>query len=137
VLGSDRFPAPSAQAWRAVAIALSRGLESLGAVKIWSIFIGGLVGIILPLLSIAFPKYDKWIPSAAGLGLSWTFHWYYSLLFFLGAVIGEGYARISPKKAEEYTFPVASGIVAGGSVMGVALVFWENGPQIIRQLLGK
>ncbi len=137
VLGSDRFPAPSAQAWRAVAIALSRGLESLGAVKIWSIFIGGLVGIILPLLSIAFPKYDKWIPSAAGLGLSWTFHWYYSLLFFLGAVIGEGYARISPKNAEEYTFPVASGIVAGGSVMGVALVFWENGPQIIRQLLGK
>ena len=120
-----------------MAIALSKGLESLGPVKIWSIVIGGLVGIILPLLSKAFPKYEKWIPSAAGLGLAWTFHWYYSLLFFLGAVIGEGYASMSPKNAEEYTFPVASGIVAGGSVMGVALVFWENGPQIIRQLLGK
>lgn len=136
VLGSDRFPAPAAQTWRAVAIALSDGLESLGPVKTWSIIIGGLVGIILPLLSKAFPKYDKWIPSAAGLGLSWTFHWYYSLLFFLGALLADGYTRISPKKAEEYTFPVASGIVAGGSLMGVILVFVENGPQMIRQLLG-
>ncbi len=136
VLGSDRFPAPAAQTWRAVAIALSKGLESLGTVKVWSIGIGGLIGILLPLLSKAFPRHQKWIPSAAGMGLAWTFHWYYSLLFFVGAILGEGYARISPKKAEEYTFPVASGIVAGGSLMGVVLVFWENGPQMIRQLFG-
>ena len=137
VLGSDQFPAPSAQAWRAVAIALSKGLESLGAIKIWSIVIGGLVGIILPLLAKAFPKHEKWIPSAAGVGLSWTFHWYYSLLFFLGAAASEGCARLWPKKAEEYTFPVASGLIAGGSLMGVLVVFWENGPQIVRQLLGR
>lgn len=136
VLGSDRFPAPAAQTWKAVAMAMSNGLESLGPVKTWSIIIGGLVGIILPLLSKAFPRYEKWIPSAAGIGLSWTFHWYYSLLFFLGALIGEGYAKMSPKKAEEYTFPVASGIVAGGSLMGVVLVFAENGPQMLKQLFG-
>jgi OPT family oligopeptide transporter len=136
VLGSDRFPAPAAQMWRAVAIALSNGLDSLGPVKTWSLGIGGLVGIILPLLSKAFPRYEKWIPSAAAIGLSWTFHWYYSLLFFVGAILSEGYARISPKKAEEYTFPVASGIIAGGSLMGVVLVFWENGPQMVKQLFG-
>ncbi len=136
VLGGDRFPAPSAQQWRAVAIAMSKGLGSLGTVKIWSIGIGGLVGIILPLLSKAFPRYEKWIPSAAGIGLAWTFHWYYSLLFFAGALLGDGYARLSPKKAEEYTFPVASGVIAGGSLMGVIVAFWENGPQMIRQLFG-
>jgi len=136
VLGGDRFPAPSAQQWRAVAIAMSKGLGSLGTVKIWSIGIGGLVGIILPLLSKTFPRYEKWIPSAAGIGLAWTFHWYYSLLFFAGAVLGDGYARLSPKKAEEYTFPVASGVIAGGSLMGVVVAFWENGPQMVRQLFG-
>ena len=136
VLGGDQFPAPSAQTWRAVALALSKGLETLGPVKVWSIAIGALIGIILPLLSKAFPQYDKWIPSAAGLGLSWTFHWYFSLLFFLGAIIGDGYAKLSPKKAEEYTFPVASGIVAGGSLMGVVLIFCENGPQMLQQLFG-
>jgi OPT family oligopeptide transporter len=133
VLGSDQFPAPAAQTWRAVALALSNGLESLGAVKIWSIAIGGLVGILLPLLARVFPKYEKWIPSAAGVGLSWTFHWYYSLLFFVGAILGYAFEKRTPKQAEEYTFPVASGIIAGGSLMGVVIIFWENGPQIFRQ----
>jgi uncharacterized oligopeptide transporter (OPT) family protein len=50
VLGSDMFPAPAAQAWRAVAIALSKGFESLGPIKVWSIIIGAAVGIILTLL---------------------------------------------------------------------------------------
>ena len=45
------------------------------------------------------------------------------------------YAPVTPdlkgvhtlKLAEEFTFPVASGVVAGGSLMGVVLVLWANG----------
>lgn len=136
VLGSEQFPAPSAQVWKAVAEVLSKGIESLGVVKTWCIAIGGLVGILLPLLARLFPKHEKWIPSAAGVGLAWTFHWYYSLLFFLGALVGYAFEKKAPKQSEEFTFPVASGIVAGGSLMGVILIFWENGPQMIRQLFG-
>lgn len=135
VLGSDQFPAPAAQTWKAVAVALSQGLESLGPVRTWSILIGGLVGILLPLLEKLFPKQRPFLPSAAGIGLAWTFHWYYSLLFFAGAVIGYLFTKAAPKQSEEYTFPVASGIIAGGSLMGVILIFWENGPQMVRQLL--
>jgi putative OPT family oligopeptide transporter len=135
-VGSDQFPAPSAQAWAAVARALANGLESLEPVKVWSIVIGGLVGIVLPLLLRWFPKYEKWIPSPAGVGLSWTFHWYYSLLFFVGAVIGYAVEKKAPQASEEYTFPVASGIVAGGSLMGVILIFWENGGGMLHQLFG-
>jgi putative OPT family oligopeptide transporter len=135
-LGTDKFPAPSAQAWAAVARALANGLESLEAVKVWSIVIGGLLGIVLPLASRWLPKYEKWIPSAAGVGLAWTFHWYYSLLFFLGALIGYTLEKTAPRQSEEYTFPVASGIIAGGSLMGVILIFWENGPAMLRQLWG-
>jgi uncharacterized oligopeptide transporter (OPT) family protein len=136
VLGSDQFPAPAAQSWKAVAVALSQGLAALGPVKTWSIFIGGLVGILLPLLEKVFPKQKAWIPSAAAIGLSWTFHWYYSLLFFLGAVIGLGFEKKWPKPSAEFTFPVASGVIAGGSLMGVILVFWENGPEIFRKFMG-
>ena len=135
-LGSEQFPAPAAQAWKAVAEVLSNGIASLGPVRMWSIVIGGLVGILLPLLGKRFPKYEKWIPSAAGFGLAWTFQWYFSLLFFSGAILGYIFEKTSPKQSEEYLFPVASGIVAGGSLMAVALIFWENGPQIIKQLLG-
>jgi OPT family oligopeptide transporter len=134
-IGSDQFPAPAAQTWRAVALALSDGLGALHPIKVWSLAIGGLVGILLPLLARGFPKHEKWIPSPAGLGLAWTFHWYYSLLFFLGALIGYGFEKKTPEKSKEYLFPVASGIIAGGAIMGVVLIFWENGPQIVRQLL--
>ena len=74
------------------------------------------------------------MPSAAGVGLSWTFHWYYSLLFFTGAWIAWMVEKKSPKNAEEFTFPVASGVIAGGSLMGIALIFWENGPEMIKRM---
>jgi uncharacterized oligopeptide transporter (OPT) family protein len=135
VLG-DRFPAPAAMTWKAVAQVLSTGVSSLGAVKAWSIAVGGLIGIILPLLGKALPKYEKWVPSAAGFGLAWTFHWFTGLLFFLGAVIAYGWEKKAPKQSAEFMFPVASGIIAGGSLMAVLLIFWENGPQLIQQLFG-
>ena len=131
----DKFPAPSAMAWMAIAKTLSTGIRSLGPVKGWSIVVGGLIGLILPLLGKALPKYEKWIPSAAAFGLAWTFYWDTALLFFLGAVIAAGWERKAPKQSQEFLFPVASGIVAGGSLMAVILIFYENGPQLIRQLL--
>jgi len=45
---------------------------------------------------------------------AWTFQWSYSLLFFIGAVLAYLLEKKSPKKSEEYLFPVASGVVAGG-----------------------
>jgi uncharacterized oligopeptide transporter (OPT) family protein len=137
VLGSDQFPAPAAQAWRIVALALSKGFESLEPVKVWSIVIGSAVGLLLTVLPRWFPRQARWMPSASGIGLSWTFHWYYGLLFFLGALIGWTMERKRPAAAEIYNFPVAAGIIAGGSLMGVLLIFWENGPTVIRQLLSQ
>jgi len=136
VLGSDQFPAPAAQTWRAVALALSRGFESLEPVKVWLIVIGGVVGMLLTLLPRFFPAQAKWIPSAAGVGLSWTFHWYYGLLFFLGGLAGWGMERRNAQTAEIYNFPVAAGVIAGGSLMAVALIFWANIPILFHQLFG-
>jgi len=136
VLGSDQFPAPAAQSWRAVAFALSKGFESLEPVKLWSIAIGGLTGALLTLLPRRFPRQAKWMPSASGIGLAWTFHWYYGFLFFVGALAGLLVERKDAKLAELYNYPVASGLIAGGSLMGVALIFWENGPIVWRQIFG-
>lgn len=136
VLGTDQFPAPAAQTWKGVAEAMAHGLGTMHPVKIWSIVIGGLVGIILPLLSRMFPKKQNWIPSAAGVGLAFVFQWFYGLLFFIGAVIGYGWQKKNAANCEEYLFPVASGIVAGGAIMGVILVFWEYGPDIWRHAFG-
>jgi uncharacterized oligopeptide transporter (OPT) family protein len=57
-------------------------------------------------------------------------------LFFLGALVALLVERWKPKLAEEFTLPVASGVVAGGSLMGVVLVFWANGGSILGKLFG-
>jgi uncharacterized oligopeptide transporter (OPT) family protein len=136
VLGTDQFPAPAAQTWSAVAIALSKGLSSLEPLKLWLIVAGGLVGAALTLAPVLLPKYQDYLPSAAAFGLAWVFHWYYGLLFFLGALIALIVETRKPRLAEEFTLPVASGVVAGGSLMGVVLVFWANGGSIFSKLFG-
>ena len=137
VLGSDQFPAPAAQTWRAVALALSGGIGALGPVKTWSIVIGGLVGVVLTLLARLLPAHEHLIPSPAGVGLAWTFHWHYGLLFFVGGALARWAERRHPRWSEEFTFPVASGWIAGESLMGVALVIWETAPELLRTLLGR
>jgi uncharacterized oligopeptide transporter (OPT) family protein len=137
VLGTDQFPAPAAQTWRAVALALSRGVTELGAVKIWSIVVGGLVGIVLTVLGKLLPARRHLIPSPAGVGLAWTFHWYYGVLFFVGGLLGWWVEKKSPAWSQEFTFPIASGWIAGESLMGVTLVLWENGPELVRRLVGR
>jgi len=135
-LGTKQFPAPAAQTWKAVAEAMGKGLSSLHSVKIHFIAWGALAGVVLTLLPKLLPKQAKWMPSAAGLGLAWTFTWSSGLLFFLGAVIGAVLEKKRPQVAKDYTFPVASGVIAGESLMGVVLVAWENGPEMIKKLFG-
>ncbi len=135
-LGSDQFAAPAAQTWRAMALAMSQGLAQLHPIKKSAIFVGAGVGVVLALLPVLFPKKQKYLPSAAGVGLAWTFHWYLSMLFFLGALVGWVWQRVSKKNAEEFTYPVASGVIAGGSLIGVMLIFIENGPEILKKFLG-
>ena len=65
-----------------------------------------------------------------------TFHWYYGLLFGLGGVLGWWFEKKYPKLSAEFTFPVASGWIAGESPMGVVLVVWENGPELVGRLRG-
>jgi OPT family oligopeptide transporter len=136
VVGSDQFPAPAAQTWAAVAQALSKGFEALAPAKIWSIAVGGAVGVVFAILPVIFPKRQKYLPSASGFGLAWIFQWYYGVLFFTGAMISHWFAKKSPAKAEEFTFPVASGVLAGGALMGVAIIFWQNGPEMLRKFFG-
>lgn len=122
VLGGDKFPAPAAQVWAAVARLLSTGLNALHPTARYGMLTGGIVGIIVPLLPRVLPeKTHKFIPSATGLGLAMVIQFYNSLSMFLGAVIVLILQKAKPKVAEDYVVPVASGIIAGESLMGVAV----------------
>jgi uncharacterized oligopeptide transporter (OPT) family protein len=72
---------------------------------------------------MAFPKAKKFIPSATGLGLAFTINGFNTISFFIGSVIALWLGKARPKIHEQYTVPVASGIIAGESLMGVAIAF--------------
>jgi len=122
-LGTAQWPAPAAMVWSSVAKLLSQGLGALHPTAQAALVIGGLVGIVLVALTRLVPsKYHMWIPSPMGLGLAFTFHFYYGFSMFIGGVIGYIVKKRAPKKDALYTFPVASGIIAGESLMGIFLI---------------
>ncbi|MDH7500722.1 MAG: OPT family oligopeptide transporter [candidate division NC10 bacterium] len=122
VLGGDTFPAPAAQVWKGVAELLSKGLSSLDITERWALAIGGSVGILISILERLLPaKARPFIPSAMGIGLSFVIPFWNSLSMFVGALFAWILARESREIGKRYTVPVASGLIAGESLMGVLI----------------
>ncbi len=121
MLGTEKWPAPAALVWKAVAELLAKGVHSLPLTARYGLVIGASLGILLPLLEIALPRYKKFIPSATGLGLAFTINGFNTISFFIGSLIVLALKRAKPKVHEAYTVPVASGIIAGESLTGVAV----------------
>ena len=63
-----------------------------------------------------------------GLGLAWTFQWTYSILVLSGALLGLGSGKDRGGIVRRIPFSVASGLIAGGTLIAVVLAFWETGP---------
>jgi len=122
-LGTDQWPAPAAQVWAGVARLLAKGLESLHPTAQIALVIGGLVGIILVLLQRYLPQKARvWVPSPLGLGLAFTFHFWYALSMFIGGLISYFVAKRDPKAESTFTVPMASGLIAGESLMGIFII---------------
>lgn len=121
VLGGDKFAAPSALMWKAVAEALSKGLGSLPPSALWAMGVAFVVGLIIVVVDNVFPKAKPYTPSPAALGIALTVPAYQGIAMFLGALIVWILERKAPKWNDAYTIPIASGCIAGESIMGVLL----------------
>ena len=121
MLGTEKWPAPAALVWRGVAELLAKGPGALPVSARFGLVIGASLGILLTVLEVTLPKYKKFIPSPTGLGIAFTINGFNTISMFIGAVLALGFSAWKPKAAEQYTIPVASGIIAGESLMGVAI----------------
>ena len=120
-LGGEKWPAPAAQVWRGVAELLSKGVGSLHPTARMGLLIGSLVGIVLALLEVLFPKQKKFIPAPTAFGLAFAINGFNAISMFIGALIALWLSKAHPKVHEEYTVPASSGIIAGESLMGVII----------------
>ena len=112
------WPAPAAQAWKGVAVMLSKGLSQMHPTAQLSIVIGGVLGVAMVLLERYVPRTKRWLPSAAGLALGFTTPGANSISMFLGALVALAMTRRNAK-AEESIIPASSGIIAGESLTAV------------------
>ena len=120
------FAAPGAQAWLAVAQLFQAGIGKLHPMARQGIFWGMLTGAALSALEVALPKYRRFIPSPVGLGLGFILPFFNPFSMLLGAVAAWLWSRRSQAHAERYVVPVASGVIAGESIVSVAIALVNN-----------
>ncbi len=120
-LPTDKFAVPSALVWMGVAKVLAQGFSTLPRSAIIAIGVAFVLGVIIVLVDRMFPKLKPYTPSPTALGIALTIPAFTSFSMFLGSAIVWVLERKAKKWNEMYTIPVASGWIAGESVMGVIL----------------
>ncbi len=134
-LGTQQLPAPSAKVWAAVAEVLNKGLGGLPAGTGWAMLVGGLLGIVITLAEEFMPRqYVRWIPSATGLGIAGVVPASNSIAMFLGALAAWIWTKAHEESAEKFVISGSSGLIAGESLMGVAIILWLEGPNLLAEI---
>ncbi len=113
----EDFNPPATNMWKAVADLLTQGIHMLPRSALAAIVIGALIGVLIPALERVAPRLRPWLPSAMGLGLAWVIPFQNSLSFAIGAVVVWVWTKCSAKHSDTYAIPVASGFVAGESLV--------------------
>ncbi|MGC8744450.1 MAG: OPT family oligopeptide transporter [Verrucomicrobiia bacterium] len=128
---TEQYPMPAATIWKAVAEVLTQGISKLPVSAQWAVLIGGLLGIALEALRVR-TKGRFWL-SGVGIGLATVIPFNTCLAMFLGSL----FFWLAQKKWEdtkswaETVFvknmePICAGIIAGGALMGIAVIIIEN-----------
>jgi uncharacterized oligopeptide transporter (OPT) family protein len=123
-------PFPGAIVWKAVAEALTAGLSTLKPSAQVAALVGAVLGILLEATKI-LTKGKFWL-SAVGLGLAFVIPFNTSFAMFLGAALFWGAERVFKKPESlghkvmvQNLEPTAAGVIAGGALMGIAVILLE------------
>lgn len=120
VLGTEAWPAPSCLVWAGVSEAFSNGIGNMHSSTQWAIAIGLLIGVALTVWEKSAPKHVKpYIPSANGLGIAMVIPGSNCIAMFIGSAVAEIMRR---RQQEGMVVPVASGLIAGESLVGVFIL---------------
>lgn len=132
-----KYAAPAAAVWASVAKLLANGIGSLHPSIPPAMLVGALTGIVLTIAEQMSPgSIKKWLPSPTGLGLAFVIYFPDSQAFLIGSLLALAYAKYSAEKAERYTVPVASGVIAGESLVGVGIALAGALPGLIKEFFG-
>lgn len=120
MLITAEWPAPAVATWKAVAEALTGGIDSIAVDSRWAMLVGAVAGIALGTVEALLPvRKLRWWPSSAALGLAFIVPASISLVMGVGAVLAWLLGRWSRGVADRFAIVAAAGLVAGESITGV------------------
>lgn len=119
MLLTAEWPAPAVATWKAVAEALAGGFGAVPATARTAMVVGAAAGVALGLLE---PRW-RYAPSAVAFGLAFVIPASICFTMALGALAAWLLERRFPALAARFTIATAAGLVAGESLVGVALSF--------------
>ncbi|MBX3161492.1 MAG: OPT/YSL family transporter [Deltaproteobacteria bacterium] len=119
VLGDTEWPAPSCLVWESISRTLVNGLDALHDSAKVATLIGVVLGTSLAILERYAPaRIKRFVPSANGLGIAMVVPAANSISMFLGALVAH---RMQHHRHQGMVVPVASGLIAGESLMGIVV----------------
>ncbi|HEY1100498.1 MAG TPA: OPT family oligopeptide transporter, partial [Myxococcota bacterium] len=122
-LGGEMWPAPSCVVWAGVSKAFAGGLSALSAEAKLAAGIAAVLGVAMALLEKLAPKsFVKFLPSPSGVGIAMVIPASNAIAMFVGSLVADQLRRRRPDLHEKYTVSVASGLIAGESLMGIAII---------------
>jgi OPT family oligopeptide transporter len=127
LIGTKKYPAPAVQTWKGMAELLTdpKGVANLPPYTVHAMAVAGVLALAFTLVSeLGSDRVKRLVPSATGLGLAFILPASNCYTFFLGAVVAEIVTKRRPKFAEIYVIAIASGLIAGESVMGVLVALY-------------
>jgi len=130
-LVKEQYPMPAASIWKAVAEVLTEGISKLEVSARWAALVGGLLGLALEGLRLA-TKGRFWL-SGVGVGLAAVIPFNTCFAMFLGSFLFWLAERTftRPESAANRVIvqnqePICGGVIAGGALMGIAVILIEN-----------
>jgi uncharacterized oligopeptide transporter (OPT) family protein len=118
-LGSASLPAPAAAAWRGLAGLVHSGFKGLPpgalAAATGALVLGVLLAVLDRNASVRF------VPSAVAMGVGFLAPASYGVTIGLGAVLLVAARKVNSRWAQNYADAIASGTIAGESLIGVLI----------------
>ena len=128
---TEKFPMPGATVWKAVAEVLSKGLGALHPTAQVAVLVGAVMGIVFEFFN--HRTRGKFPLSPVAFGIAFVLPFNISLEFFIGSLI---FWLMGKKPEEKRSFrfqtifenkeSIGAGIIAGGSIVGIALMIMET-----------
>ena len=118
-LGGEQMPAPAAFAWKAMAELLTQGLGALPPKAGIAVGAGVAFGAALACLR-KIRALAPYVPSGMAVGIAFIVQAYFSLVIFFGSLALVVWRARRPSSAQRLSFAVASGLIAGEGLFGIA-----------------